>query len=75
MAARAAMPRAPRLRVHLRRMLRALGPAMARSTWREALRAAMGAGLGLALCGAILVAVGGSWALLERKPVIRANFR
>ncbi len=65
MAARPAMLRAPRLRVHLRRMLRALGPAMARSTWREALRAAMGAGLGLALCGAILVAVG---ALLGAAP-------
>jgi CBS domain-containing membrane protein len=50
--------RAPRIRVYLRRSLRALGPAMSRPSWKEALRAAAGAGLGLALCGAILIAVG-----------------
>lgn len=45
----------PRTRVQMRRVLRALGPAMSRPRWREALRAALGAGLALALCGAILV--------------------
>jgi len=44
-----------RARVYPRRILRALGPAMSRPKWREALRAALGAGLALALCGIILV--------------------
>lgn len=47
-----------RTRVHVRRTLRALGPAMSRPKLKETLRAAVGAGLALALCGSILVTVG-----------------
>lgn len=51
-------PRRPsrgnRLRVRLRRALRAVGPAMSRPKPAETLRAALGAGLALSLCGAIL---------------------
>lgn len=50
--------RSARVRVRLRRTLRALGPAMSRPKLAETLRAAVGVGLALVLCGVILVNVG-----------------
>lgn len=44
-----------RWQVRARRVLRALGPVMARPRPAEALRAALGAGLALILCGGLLV--------------------
>lgn len=49
------LPRAGRMRVRLRRALRALGPAMPRQRPQEALRAGFGAGLALSLSGGLLV--------------------
>ncbi len=44
--------------VRLRRVARALGPAMARPRGMEPLRAAIGAGLALTLCGLVLASAG-----------------
>lgn len=46
-----------RRQVRLRRLVRALGPAMSRPKPAEVLRAALGAALALAVCGGILVAL------------------
>jgi CBS domain-containing membrane protein len=49
------VPSAGRVRVQLRRALRAAGPAMPRPRPQEALRAGIGAGLALSLSGGLLV--------------------
>lgn len=57
-ASQAGLPRLARARVRLRRLLRAVGPAMAMPSGAEPLRAGIGAGFGLLACGLIVAGIG-----------------
>lgn len=64
----------PRSRVRLRRIARALGPAMPRPQGREPLRASLGAGLALLLCGLLLWGAGGAGGLVLIAPLGASAF-